>query len=129
MGKLKEERDVLCNRITKRLERILAWKGLTVDEVTTEYGWDPNRIKRQMKGRIRYNLEDMVILANTFGISVEYFAGEVRDDEEERLDLVIMFSELSEEHKKDIIELIQSDNIPEESKRLMAKYEAEADEK
>lgn len=120
-----EERDVLCNKITRRLKAVLTWKKLSIDEVNTEYGWDPVRVKRLMQGMIRYKIEDAVILANTFELPVEFFTGDYGEEEVEKISLMIMFSELSEEHQKDILEMMQSDDIEKASKELIAKLEEE----
>lgn len=127
MGTSKEERDILCSRITRRLKAVLEWKKLSVEEVDTEYGWDPVRIKRLMQGKIRYTIEDAVILANTLEMPVEFFTGDYGENEVEakKVELMILLSELSEEHQKEILDLMQSDDIEKTAKELQAKYAAE----
>lgn len=80
-----------------------------------------------MQGKIRYTIEDAVILANTLEMPVEFFTGDYGENEVEakKVELMILLSELSEEHQKEILDLMQSDDIEKTAKELQAKYAAE----
>lgn len=128
MAVSKEERALLNQRIRSRVKAVLAWKKLDVEEVNTEYGWNPKRMKRLLKGEIQYKLDDAVILANTFGLPLDFFSRDFGENELQKVSMMIMFSELSEEHQKDIIEMMQADDIEKASKDLIEKLQAEKKE-
>lgn len=125
MAVSKEERENLSSRITERVKLLLERKQLSVDEVTTEYGWDPKRMKRLMEGKIRYKLEDVVMISNTLEVPIDLLAFDFGEDDLHKFKMMLMFSELTEEHQRAIAEVIKADDVEAASKELIAKLEAE----
>lgn len=125
MAVSKEERENLSSRITERVKLLLERKHLSVDEVTTEYGWDPKRMKRLMEGQIRYKLEDAVTISNTLEVPIDLLAFDFGENNLEKFKMMLLYSELTEEHKRAIAEVIKADDVEAASKELMAKLQAE----
>lgn len=125
MAVSKEEREMLSSRITERVKLLLEWKQLSIDEVTTEYGWDLKRMKRLMEGQIRYKLEDAVMLSNTFAVPIDILTSDFGENDAEKFKMMFMLSQLSEEHQRAIVEVMKADDVETASKELIAKLEAE----
>lgn len=125
MAVSKEEREMLSSRITERVKLLLEWKQLSINEVTTEYGWDLKRMKRLMEGQIRYKLEDAVMLSNTFAVPIDILTSDFGENDAEKFKMMFMLSQLSEEHQRAIVEVMKADDVETASKELIAKLEAE----
>lgn len=125
MAVSKEKREMLSSRITERVKLLLEWKQLSIDEVTTEYGWDLKRMKRLMEGQIRYKLEDAVMLSNTFAVPIDILTSDFGENDAEKFKMMFMLSQLSEEHQRAIVEVMKADDVETASKELIAKLEAE----
>lgn len=95
-------------------EKLLEIKGVKTADVCNATGLKAPTFSDWKKGKSKPNVDKLILIANYFGVSVEYLVtGEDnRMDtplfEEEHVELITLYSQLNEKQKKAVFDLLHS---------------------